>query len=74
MSVDHFCRPQSWGLTTIRLIVMWEAIEHASPGEYGPIDQIGYLVDNLDASIQRWIAHMGVGPWTVKAAIAAGRA
>lgn len=33
--------------------------------KYGPIDQIGYLVDDLDASIQRWITHMGVGPWTV---------
>lgn len=33
--------------------------------KYGPIDQIGYLVDNLDASIQRWIDLMGVGPWTV---------
>ncbi|MGH6782455.1 MAG: VOC family protein [Sphingomonadaceae bacterium] len=33
--------------------------------KYGPIDQIGYLVDDLDASIQRWITLMGVGPWTV---------
>ncbi|WP_380872829.1 glyoxalase [Sphingomonas sp. DBB INV C78] len=33
--------------------------------KYGPIDQIGYLVDDLDASIQRWIDMMGVGPWTV---------
>lgn len=30
-----------------------------------PIDQIGYLVADMDASIERWIAHMGVGPWTV---------
>lgn len=33
--------------------------------KFGPIDQIGYLVDDLDASIQRWIDRMGVGPWTV---------
>lgn len=33
--------------------------------KYGPINQIGYLVDDLDASIQRWINLMGVGPWTV---------
>ncbi|SNS61115.1 Catechol 2,3-dioxygenase [Sphingomonas laterariae] len=33
--------------------------------KYGPIDQIGYLVDDLDASIARWIDLMGVGPWTV---------
>lgn len=33
--------------------------------KYGPIDQIGHLVDDLDASIDRWIRLMGVGPWTV---------
>ena len=33
--------------------------------KYGAIDQIGYLVDDLDASIQRWINLMGVGPWTM---------
>lgn len=32
---------------------------------FGPIDQIGYLVDDLDAAIARWIKSMGVGPWTV---------
>lgn len=32
---------------------------------FGPIDQIGYLVDNLDESIARWLDHLGVGPWTV---------
>lgn len=31
----------------------------------GPIKQIAYVVDNLDASIQQWIALAGVGPWTV---------
>ncbi|WP_224788980.1 VOC family protein [Pandoraea terrae] len=32
---------------------------------FGPIDQIGYLVDDLEESIGRWLKHMGVGPWTV---------
>lgn len=32
---------------------------------FGKIDQVGYLVDDLDASLQRWITTMGVGPWTV---------
>ncbi|WP_179405128.1 VOC family protein [Burkholderia guangdongensis] len=32
---------------------------------FGPIDQIGYLVDDLDQSIRRWIDRLGVGPWTV---------
>lgn len=33
--------------------------------KYGPVTQIGMVVEDLDASIQRWIAMMGVGPWTV---------
>lgn len=33
--------------------------------KFGPVDQIGFLVEDLDASIARWIAHSGVGPWTV---------
>lgn len=32
---------------------------------FGSIDQIGYLVDDLDAAISRWINTMGVGPWTI---------
>jgi hypothetical protein len=31
---EHFRRLQSWGLTFERLIVPWEAIEHAGPGVY----------------------------------------
>jgi catechol 2,3-dioxygenase-like lactoylglutathione lyase family enzyme len=31
----------------------------------GPIDQIGYLVDDLEQSIGSWRQHFGVGPWTV---------
>lgn len=33
--------------------------------KFGAIDQIGILVDDLDASINRWISHSGVGPWTL---------
>lgn len=33
--------------------------------KFGAIDQIGILVENLDASIDSWISHSGVGPWTV---------
>lgn len=35
------------------------------PGLFGSIDQVGYLVDDLEHSIHRWVAHLGVGPWTV---------
>lgn len=31
---EHFSRLQRWGLTFVRLIVTWEAIEHAGPGRY----------------------------------------
>lgn len=33
--------------------------------KYGPIAQIGMVVEDIDASIQRWIATLGVGPWTL---------
>lgn len=32
---------------------------------FGAIDQLSYVVDDLDESIARWITHLGVGPWTV---------
>ncbi|KAI9320157.1 glycoside hydrolase superfamily [Dichotomocladium elegans] len=38
----HFARLQAWGLTLIRLLVTWESIEHAGPGEYDE-NYIDYL-------------------------------
>ncbi|MGJ3507834.1 VOC family protein [Enemella sp. A6] len=29
----------------------------------GDIIQVGYLVEDVDASVQEWIDHFGVGPW-----------
>jgi hypothetical protein len=31
---EHFRRLRSWGLTFLRLLVTWEAVEHEGPGEY----------------------------------------
>jgi hypothetical protein len=31
---EHFERLRAWGLTLLRLLVPWEAVEHAGPGTY----------------------------------------
>lgn len=48
----HFERLARWGLTTIRLVVTWEAIEHAGPRQY----DLEYL-DFLEALIRRAATH-----------------
>lgn len=32
---------------------------------YGPIRQIAYIVEDLDAAIRHWMDYAGIGPWTV---------
>ncbi|KAI9070316.1 glycoside hydrolase family 5 protein [Trametes sanguinea] len=31
---DHFARLRRWGLTFVRFLVTWEAVEHSGPGQY----------------------------------------
>ncbi|KAG8993112.1 hypothetical protein FRB94_011058 [Tulasnella sp. JGI-2019a] len=39
---EHFARLRRWGLTFIRFMVTWEAIEHAGPGLYDT-DYLSYI-------------------------------
>ncbi|KAF9586223.1 hypothetical protein BGW38_008433, partial [Lunasporangiospora selenospora] len=44
---EHFSRLQRWGLTFVRLLVPWEALEHSGPGIYDEefIDSIIELIE-----------------------------
>ncbi|KAF9425127.1 hypothetical protein BGZ94_007818 [Podila epigama] len=44
---EHFSRLKSWGLTFVRLLVPWEALEHSGPGIYDEqfIDSIIELIE-----------------------------
>ena len=41
---EHFARLRSWGLTLVRFLVTWEAVEHAGPGLYDR-DYLDYLYE-----------------------------
>jgi hypothetical protein len=51
---EHFARLRRWGLTCLRLVIPWEAIEHAGPGHYDE----AYL-DYVDQLVAR-AAHYGL--------------
>lgn len=77
----HFARLQSWGLTFVRLLVPWEAVEHAGPGEYDK-EYLNYLralvkianehgilifIDPHMDVWSRWTGGDGAPAWTLEA-------
>lgn len=49
---EHLARLAAWGLTFIRLVVTWEAVEHAGPGQYDEA-----FLDYLEQVAERAGAH-----------------
>jgi len=76
---EHFARLRAWGLTFIRLLVPWEAVEHRGPGQYDEayLDYLlalvrkarGYgiacLVDPHQDVWSRWTGGDGAPAWTL---------
>ncbi|CAG8433715.1 11275_t:CDS:2 [Ambispora gerdemannii] len=46
-AAQHFARLKTWGLTFVRLLVPWEALEHAGPGIYDD-EFIDYLIGIIE--------------------------
>lgn len=79
---DHFERLRSWGLGIVRLLVTWEAVEHAGPGKYDMayLDYLGAVVGKAaEAGIEvvldfhqdawsRFTGGSGAPGWTLEAA------
>lgn len=79
---EHFGRLRAWGLTFIRLLITWEAVEHAGPGIYDE-EYLDYLVKLVRKAAEyginvfidphqdvwsRWSGGDGAPYWTLEAA------
>ena len=78
---EHFGRLAAWGLTTLRFLVTWEAVEHAGPGIYDEayLDYvravarkagehgIGLLIDPHQDVWSRFSGGDGAPGWTLEA-------
>lgn len=77
---EHFARLKDWGLTLVRLVVPWEAIEHAGPGQYDK-EHLQYLHDLIAKADKhglqiiigphqdawsRWTGGSGAPGWTLE--------
>ncbi|MBN2442095.1 MAG: cellulase family glycosylhydrolase [Spirochaetales bacterium] len=76
---EHFSRLKSWGLTFLRFLVTWEAVEHKGPGMYDE-DYLTYLesimtkaadyginvfIDPHNDMWSRWTGGDGAPGWTM---------
>ncbi|MEO8392382.1 MAG: cellulase family glycosylhydrolase [Chloroflexota bacterium] len=78
---EHFRRLRAWGMTFLRFLVTWEAIEHAGPGIYDT-DYLDYVVAVIKKAAEygievfidphqdvwsRWTGGDGAPGWTLEA-------
>jgi hypothetical protein len=77
---EHFSRLKSWGLTFVRFLVTWEAIEHSGPGIYdreylsyvrSVIEKangygIDVFIDPHQDAWSRWTGGDGAPGWTLE--------
>ncbi|HUV89602.1 MAG TPA: cellulase family glycosylhydrolase, partial [Anaerolineae bacterium] len=78
---EHLGRLRAWGMTFLRFLITWEAIEHAGPGEYDAeyLDYVYAVIEKageygIDVFIDphqdvwsRWTGGDGAPGWTLEA-------
>jgi hypothetical protein len=78
---EHLARLRAWGMTFLRFLITWEAVEHAGPGEYDQ-DYLDYIcavirkagdyginvfIDPHQDVWSRWTGGDGAPGWTLEA-------
>ncbi len=63
---EHFARLREWGLTCLRFLVTWEAIEHAGPGMYDQayLDYVYKIIERAAAYGMRVIIDPHQDVWS----------
>ena len=79
-AAQHFERLQAYGLTLVRLVVTWEAVEHEGPGKYdfaylqylqelvqiGAEHNISFIIDAHQDVWSRYTGGDGAPRWTLE--------